>query len=174
MITATGVIIVILIYIIPSYLLIYIVSQKIVEYFIELSGIHPGNINYSFINIEISELMVWLMFIFIIILLFILVRFLLYILQRYLYLTREWDLYDKIDEIFTRHDKGLNTINFWGRLIVLALVILMIYLKIYDVKLFVFAVILNLFIFKEYKVKKRDKDLTGGKCQENNLDELVE
>ncbi|MEG2018647.1 MAG: hypothetical protein RR128_09355, partial [Clostridium sp.] len=145
MISITGIIILIILYVIPLNLVLYNRCEILGEHIIENMVIEVVEKHYVFIERNLKAVLVSANYVLIILLLFIIIRFLLYVIQRYLYLAKDIDLYERGNETLVKYDKGLEHINFWGKFIVIIISIVLIYFRIYDVRLFVFGVLLILF-----------------------------
>ena len=99
MISVTGIIIIILIYVIPLNLVIYNHCESRAEEIISKMVITVVEKHYVFLERNLKSVLSWGNYILIILLLFILIRFILYVIQRYLYLAKDIDLYEKLYEI---------------------------------------------------------------------------
>lgn len=174
MISVTGIITMILIYVIPLNLFIYNLCEDIADHFINQMIITVVEKHYVFIERNLKIILVSINYISIILLLFIIIRFLLYVIHRYLYLAKDIDLYEKFNEVLVKYDKGLEHINFWGKFIIIIILIVLMYFKIYDVRLVVLGILLILFVFRKFKVKKRRKKVIGGKHKKPDNEESLE
>lgn len=174
MISVKGIIIIILIYVIPLNLVIYNLCEHIADHIISQMIITVVEKHYVFIERNLTVILVSINYILIILLLFIIIRFLLYVIQRYLYLIKDIDLYEKLNDGLVKYDKGLEHLNFWGKFIIIIIIIMLIYFKIYDVRLFVFGILLILFVFRKFKVKKRRKRVIGGKPKKLEKEDILE
>lgn len=172
MISITGIIILIILYVIPLNLVLYNRCEILGEHIIENMVIEVVEKHYVFIERNLKAVLVSANYILIILLLFIIIRFLLYVIQRYLYLAKDIDLYERCNEILVKYDKGLEHINFWGKFIVIIISIVLIYFRIYDVRLFVFGVLLILFVFRKFKVKKVRKKARRSKPKMPDNEEI--
>lgn len=174
MISVTGIIIIILIYVIPLNLVIYNLSEGFADYIISEMIITVVEKHYVFIERNLKVILVSLNYILIILLLFIIIRFLLYVIHRYLFMAKDIDMYEKFNEVLVKYDKGLEHINFWGKFIIIIIFIVLMYFKIYDVRLFVFGVLLILFVFRKFKIKKRRKKVVRSKTKRQDNEDIIE
>lgn len=174
MISVTGIILIILIYVIPLNLVIYNGCEVISDQIISEMVIEVVEKHYVFIERNLKAVLVTIHYILIILLLFIIIRFLLYVIQRYLYLAKDIDVYEKLSDILVKYDKGLEHINFWGKFIIIAIFIVLIYFKIYDIRLVVFGILLILFVFRKYKVKKKRKKSIIRRTKKPDNEEILE
>lgn len=162
MITAVGLIAIILLYIIPLNLVIYNLSIKISRWIFNLCSNSNIEIFRSMSSIHIFEIIDWIIYIIIVCLLLILLRIILYLLQRYFYIKKNFDLYDHIPLFLEKYNLGLRGVNMYARITVVIIITVMLYFKIYDVRIYVFAILLFMFGFKNYKVKiKSSKEKTN-------------
>ena len=174
MISVTGIIILILLYVIPLNLVIYNLCEDIAEDIINQMIITVVEKHYVFIERNLKVILISINYILIILLLFIIIRFLLYVIHRYLYLAKDIDFYEKFNEVLVKYDKGLEHINFWGKFIIIIILIVLMYFKIYDIKLIVFGILIILFVFRKFKVKKNKKKVIGGKGKKLDKEDIIE
>lgn len=159
MMTFTALILIILLYIIPLNNIVYIWSESIANYIISMPQIKIPDIKIIqiiafLISKNINVILTSIIYVLIVIYIFAILRFFIYILQRVLYIKKDKDIYEKIDFYMEKYNKGLNSLNLGAKLIITIMIIVLSIFKIYDIRIYVLAIFLVLFGFKNFKKKE--------------------
>lgn len=150
------------IYIIPLNIFLYKWSEIIARVIIDKLQIYiPNNEAIQGIALIISknieEILISFIYIIFIIFIFIIVRFILYLYQRYFYLDQEKNIYEIIDNYIEKYSVGMKSLNLVLRSIVVILLSILIKFNVYDIRLYVFAVLILLFVLKSYRKRPKKK-----------------
>lgn len=169
MISFLSLIMILIVYVIPTNILIFslskVISNNIINEVIDIFSniINKVNIDYidkiiNFTIVNVRDILIWTIYIIIILILFIILKIILTLWNKINFVRNGTSLYEEINNFFERYDKGLKCINRVGRGIVITLLSIIIYFKVLDVKIFIFAILLLLFGFDKYKIKKVKKE----------------